>query len=113
MPKPELGQRRRCLTCQAAFFDLNRSPILCVKCGAVFSVVELPRSPTRRAPVRMDAAESPIPGTPVDGDAALVDSEDDEDSAGEESTLPPTDEDDDEDSLEGIVAIEKDEKADG
>lgn len=111
MPKPELGVRRRCLTCGAAFFDLNRSPILCVKCGAVFNIVELPRSPARRAPVRMNAAESLVPAAPADGDAALVDDEDSEDSAGEESTLPPPDEDDEDDSLEGIVVIENDEKA--
>ena len=39
MAKPELGSKRQCLSCGAKFFDLNRDPILCPKCGAVFQVV--------------------------------------------------------------------------
>lgn len=38
-----LGVRRRCLSCNAAFFDLGRSAISCPKCGVEFKVVELPR----------------------------------------------------------------------
>lgn len=36
MAKPELGAKRQCQTCAAKFFDLNREPIVCPKCGAVF-----------------------------------------------------------------------------
>jgi uncharacterized protein (TIGR02300 family) len=34
--KPELGGKRQCQNCGAKFFDLNRSPIVCPKCGATF-----------------------------------------------------------------------------
>lgn len=104
MPKPELGARRRCLTCAAAFFDLNKSPIFCVKCGAEFHVVELPRAPPRRvaaarvvAPAERDEAE---PGDAADGD---------NDSAGEESILDPVSEDEDDDARDIVPAIAADE----
>ena len=43
---PALGVKRKCLSCDAAFFDLGRTPILCPKCGADFKVVELPHKYT-------------------------------------------------------------------
>ena len=36
MAKPELGAKRQCQACGAKFFDLNKDPIVCPKCGAVF-----------------------------------------------------------------------------
>jgi uncharacterized protein (TIGR02300 family) len=34
--KPELGAKRQCQACGAKFFDLNKDPIVCPKCGTVF-----------------------------------------------------------------------------
>jgi uncharacterized protein (TIGR02300 family) len=34
--KPELGAKRQCQHCGAKFFDLNKDPIVCPKCGTVF-----------------------------------------------------------------------------
>jgi uncharacterized protein (TIGR02300 family) len=39
--KPELGTKRQCRSCGNRFYDLNRDPILCPKCGAVFQLHEL------------------------------------------------------------------------
>ncbi|MGO9420820.1 TIGR02300 family protein [Roseiarcus sp.] len=36
MAKPELGTKRQCQACGAKFFDLNKDPIVCPKCGTVF-----------------------------------------------------------------------------
>ena len=36
MAKPELGAKRQCQNCGAKFFDLNKEPIVCPKCGTVF-----------------------------------------------------------------------------
>lgn len=36
MAKPELGTKRQCLNCGAKFYDLNKDPILCPKCGTPF-----------------------------------------------------------------------------
>jgi len=34
--KPELGAKRQCQNCGAKFFDLNKDPIVCPKCGTIF-----------------------------------------------------------------------------
>ena len=49
MIKTERGERRRCLSCNTLFFDLNHAPILCPKCREVFHVVE-PAEPARSSP---------------------------------------------------------------
>jgi uncharacterized protein (TIGR02300 family) len=81
--KAELGVKRRCLSCNKPFFDLNRAPIVCPSCDAVFQAVEMAHSPPRRtmtsfnnkravaAPVLVDELVSP---------------------AAEESAIPPAEE---------------------
>jgi uncharacterized protein (TIGR02300 family) len=39
--KSELGAKRQCQACAAKFFDLNREPIICPKCGTVFQGVSV------------------------------------------------------------------------
>jgi len=34
--RPELGVKRQCMSCGAKFYDLNKDPIICPKCAAVF-----------------------------------------------------------------------------
>jgi len=34
--KIELGTKRQCQNCSAKFFDLNKDPIVCPKCGTIF-----------------------------------------------------------------------------
>ena len=36
MAKTELGAKRQCQNCGAKFFDMNKDPIVCPKCGTVF-----------------------------------------------------------------------------
>jgi uncharacterized protein (TIGR02300 family) len=36
--KPELGTKRLCASCSAKFYDLNKDPIVCPKCGTVYEV---------------------------------------------------------------------------
>ncbi|WP_457089409.1 TIGR02300 family protein [Microvirga sp. P5_D2] len=43
MAKPELGLKRQCMSCGAKFYDLNRDPAVCPKCGTVFQAVALTR----------------------------------------------------------------------
>ena len=43
MAKPELGSKRQCVTCGAKFYDLNRDPATCPKCGTVFHATALSR----------------------------------------------------------------------
>jgi uncharacterized protein (TIGR02300 family) len=35
--KPELGTKRLCPNCGAKYYDLNRDPIICPKCNALFA----------------------------------------------------------------------------
>jgi uncharacterized protein (TIGR02300 family) len=59
--KPELGTKRLCASCGAKFYDLNKTPITCPKCGTPFAVVPVttrPR-PDQARPVR--AAEPEVP----------------------------------------------------
>jgi uncharacterized protein (TIGR02300 family) len=53
--KPELGTKRLCASCGAKFYDLNKDPIHCPKCGAVHEFVVATR-PTRPEPVAPAAA---------------------------------------------------------
>lgn len=43
MAKPELGLKRQCMSCGAKFYDLNKDPATCPKCGTVFQAVALSR----------------------------------------------------------------------
>jgi uncharacterized protein (TIGR02300 family) len=57
--KPELGTKRLCASCGAKFYDLNKAPITCPKCGTPFEVAPTTtRSrPDQRAAVRQPEAE--------------------------------------------------------
>jgi uncharacterized protein (TIGR02300 family) len=55
--KPELGTKRLCASCGAKFYDLNKDPIHCPKCGAVYEV--LVARPTRPEPPAAAAAQRP------------------------------------------------------
>jgi uncharacterized protein (TIGR02300 family) len=38
--KPELGTKRSCRKCSAPFYDLNKDPMTCPKCGKTFQAEE-------------------------------------------------------------------------
>ena len=55
MVNPELGAKRQCQNCATKFFDFNRDPITCPKCGTVFEAVMTPARASRAAVVSDDA----------------------------------------------------------
>src|SRR6516225_9794119 len=58
--KPELGTKRLCASCGAKFYDLNKDPIHCPKCGVVYEVVVArPTRPEPPAPAEEVAAPEP------------------------------------------------------
>jgi uncharacterized protein (TIGR02300 family) len=62
--KPELGTKRVCINCAAKFYDLNKDPITCPKCGTEFTVASLMprgRPDAPRAPVREAEPEAAEP----------------------------------------------------
>ena len=107
MAKVELGVKRRCLNCDAPFFDLNRVPVVCPRCGTGFQVVEIAHSPPKRVPIRPAVVKRGAPADPVVADLVLPVGEE----AGEENTIPPLEDDDEIDNLEEITEIERDDKA--
>lgn len=53
MPKADLGEKQLCPSCAAKFYDLNKRPAVCPKCGTAFDpgdeVVKLKRVKSTRA----------------------------------------------------------------
>jgi uncharacterized protein (TIGR02300 family) len=45
--KPELGAKRQCQSCATKFYDLNKDPIVCPKCGTVYQIAAITRSTAR------------------------------------------------------------------
>ncbi len=53
MAKPELGLKRQCMSCGAKFYDLNKDPAVCPKCGTPYQATAMSRA---AAPVAARAA---------------------------------------------------------
>jgi uncharacterized protein (TIGR02300 family) len=41
--KPELGSKRQCMTCGAKFYDLNKDPAVCPRCGTAMQAAAVTR----------------------------------------------------------------------
>jgi uncharacterized protein (TIGR02300 family) len=64
--KPELGTKRQCQNCAAKFFDLNKDPIICPKCGTVFQGAAAARArPAAKAEEEEDAEVATPAGVEV------------------------------------------------
>ena len=68
MAKPELGTKRLCASCGAKFYDLNKDPIHCPKCGTVYEVAQVvtraraePAPVAPRAPAPVEEVVAPEP----------------------------------------------------
>jgi uncharacterized protein (TIGR02300 family) len=85
VPKPELGAKRQCQNCGAKFFDLNKDPIVCPKCGTVFQGLV---ARAERATAKEDEAEDEVAAPPG---VELV-SLDEVESPGEKVAEPVVDE---------------------
>jgi uncharacterized protein (TIGR02300 family) len=79
MGKPELGTKVACTACHERFYDLNRSPAKCPKCGAE-QQPERPRAlrtPRSTFGTRLLPRQAPATAT-VDDDAEPAGTADDE-----------------------------------
>ncbi len=97
MAKPELGIKRLCPSCGTKYYDLNRDPITCPKCGHVFLV------PTAAA-----VAASTKPRAEPDP----AKSDDTEEAKGDEAEVISLEDADAEQMGDDIPAIEDDEEVD-
>ena len=82
MSKAELGVKRRCLSCNKPFFDLNRAPIVCPSCDAVFQAVEIAHSPPKRTMMSLAYIKKRAVAAPVLADDLVS-------PAAEENAIPP------------------------
>jgi uncharacterized protein (TIGR02300 family) len=57
--KPDLGSKRQCQSCGTKFFDLNKDPIICPKCGTVFQLTATARPQPRAAVAEEDVEVEP------------------------------------------------------
>ncbi len=79
------GTKRKCQACGAAYYDLNRNPILCPKCGARYEHVAPVRAPkVRPAP--------PVRPEPVEPEAEVEGAEGGDEEFEEAEDLPSDDE---------------------
>lgn len=61
MIREKMGEKRRCLSCNTAFFDLNHTKIVCPKCATVFEVIEPVRSSMTSAGAFNNRTKRPTP----------------------------------------------------
>jgi uncharacterized protein (TIGR02300 family) len=125
LAKPELGTKRQCQNCGAKFFDLNKDPIVCPKCGTVFQgaawvraaakpkeeEAELAAAPAGVDTVSLDevdAGEEKVAEPAVDD----IDVEEDADDDGADHPFLEEEEEDDDDDvgnlIDGDIAPEED-----
>jgi uncharacterized protein (TIGR02300 family) len=72
LANPELGAKQICPTCSSKFYDLNRRPAHCPKCGAEFDPEEALRNRrVRSRPLPVDDDDQEVVKTP-----AVAESED-------------------------------------
>lgn len=88
MAKPELGTKRLCPNCGTKYYDLDRNPIVCPKCGTPFALVAAAR-PKPAPAEEEDEVEVEDDSAPVD--FVSLEEADAEESGGEE--VPVTDDD--------------------
>lgn len=109
MAKPELGTKRLCPNCGAKYYDLNRSPILCPRCGSPFD----PHMVAKARPAA--AAEEDEEEREDEDDLALnpefVPLEETEDTDGDD--VPEIEDAEIEDDGEDDTFLEEDEEGDG
>lgn len=74
MTKPEWGTKRTCLNCGTRFYDMQKTPIVCPKCGSENApdAVSKARRGMKKAPVHA-VAEAKPKAAPVAGDDDTLD----------------------------------------
>lgn len=124
MTKAELGTKRLCPNCGARYYDLNRVPILCPRCGTEFEVAVSRARPqtASKAPkeVVVEEAEEAAPVELVsleeaddeaaESGAVKVPGEEEVEGDDDDAFLPAEEEDDEEDVGDIIGDVDEEER---
>lgn len=92
MAKQDLGIKRLCPNCGAKYYDLNKQPPVCPKCGTVFVVATAKSRPAEPPPPPKEE-EAEIVAEPVADTISLEEA--DEEAAGAKPNSGDEDEDED------------------
>jgi uncharacterized protein (TIGR02300 family) len=101
MLSPDLGKKRRCTACEAAFYDLNRDPITCPKCGAPHQPVTRLKSDGREPPKGRSFKRKPPPEPVPEAAAQPAEPLEEEELDPADAADEPDDADEDDDELDG------------
>ena len=113
--KPELGTKRFCPSCGTKFYDLNRMPITCPKCGQTQQADASPKRASAAAALAEHKAAKPAPKPePVEPEVAeepvvSLEEADQETAAAPRARAAPLDEDESPE-IEDAVEIEDEEE---
>jgi uncharacterized protein (TIGR02300 family) len=83
MSKPARGSKRVCPSCGARFYDLNRSPITCPVCQAVYQITPSASRRSERAQPVEAKVEEPEAETPALESAEVISLEEVEEAGAE------------------------------
>jgi uncharacterized protein (TIGR02300 family) len=112
LAKPELGAKRVCQECGSRFYDLNREPIVCPKCGHQHTAEMFNRTRRgRMADATRAKVAKPVGAVPEIVDEELEDAEVEEvEGEEEESVIEDASElgEDEEDMAEVIENVDED-----
>lgn len=98
------GLKRICASCATRFYDMNKSPIICPKCGDEFTGAV--RIKTRRTRVKPDESKAG-PKTAATNEAALEEDEDDTTVSLDDLEREENGEDEDDVELEGDLDLDE------
>jgi uncharacterized protein (TIGR02300 family) len=114
--RAEWGLKRTCLSCGARFYDLQREPIVCPACGAVFDAATQSKPRRGRSaapPARVVAAPVPAIEVVVADEEADLEVEVDEDAeVADEEATEEEGEDDGQSAIEDVSELGDDDMAD-
>lgn len=110
MARPELGTKRVCLDCGSKYYDLNRDPITCPKCGTIFEVAKPAPVDVADVDDQEDAAMEES-NAAENEDAEVISLEDADAEQASSIEVPDLDDDDGGDDADVFLDDEEDEES--
>jgi uncharacterized protein (TIGR02300 family) len=104
--KPEWGAKRICNSCATKFYDFQKSPIICPKCGEKLDADGLLKSRRSRAPTKAatrKTEKAPAESKAIDPEAEVEEGDELAPASGDDDLLMDADIDDDDEEVTGLV----------